>query len=317
MSLVAYFNRGVAYAQKSYAIYHLLGDLQGQGQARHFNGVVLYAGSRFEECIEKCREAVRLLERAGDYWEVNVARYHISASLYRLGDLAGAVAEARQIHQSGLQLGDIQASGLCLEVWARASGGQVDAQALQVEIERPREDVQASAQVRLAEGVRLFMQDRAEEAAVVFEKANQAVITAGIRNAWVFPLVPWLASALRRQAEKMPQQQFALLKRAKKAANQALKISRRFQNDLPHALRESGLIAEMQGQIRKARQCLDESLAVADRQGARFEHAQTLLARGQVGQRHGWPEAEQDLTTARQALRSLGADFALDNAVTS
>jgi two-component system sensor kinase len=89
------------------------------------------------------------------------------------------------------------------------------------------------------------------------------------------------------------------------------------QNDLPHALRESGLVAALQGQVRKARQYLDESLAVAERQGARFEHAQTLLARGQLGAQHDWPEAQQDLTSARQALRSLGADFALDEAGTS
>ena len=72
------------------------------------------------------------------------------------------------------------------------------------------------------------------------------------------------------------------------------------------------LIAALQGQVQKARQYLDESLAVAERQGARFEHAQSLLARGQVGQQHSWPEAQQDVTSARQALHALGADFSLD-----
>ena len=71
------------------------GDLWGQGQSLSFYGIVLYAASRFAECIEKCREAVRLLERTGDYWEVHMARYQIAASLYRLGDLRGAVEEAR------------------------------------------------------------------------------------------------------------------------------------------------------------------------------------------------------------------------------
>jgi two-component system sensor kinase len=104
----------------------------------------------------------------------------------------------------------------------------------------------------------------------------------------------------------------ALLKRAAKTAHQALRTARTFQNDLPHALRECGLIAALQGQIRQAREHLDESLAVAERQKARFEHAQTLLARGQIGQPNGWPDAQQDLATARQALHTLGADFALD-----
>jgi len=97
-------------------------------------------------------------------------------------------------------------------------------------------------------------------------------------------------------------------------AKKAVKVARKFQNDLPHALREAGLIAAMQGSIRKARQYLDESLAVAERQGARFEHARTLLARGRVGMEVGWPDAQEDLTAAGQTLRALGADWALGEA---
>ncbi|HPM82895.1 MAG TPA: response regulator, partial [Candidatus Anammoximicrobium sp.] len=321
MSLIARFDRGIAYAQKSWAIYKSIGDPWGQGQSLHFYGIVLYAASRFEESIERCREAVRLLERTGDYWEVNVARYHIALCLLRLGDLPGAVAEARRMYQSGLELGDIQASGGALDPWVRASGGQVDRETVRVEVQRPREDVQGSGMVMLAEGVQLFMLDRVEEAADVFEKTYRFAAKAGVKNAYIYPHLPWLASALRRQAETTstwaPERRATLLKRARKAAAKALKVTRTFQNDLPHALREAGLIAALQGSVRKARRHLDESLAVAKRHGARFEHAQTLLARGRVGKEVGWPEAEEDLTTARQALRALGADWALGEAKTA
>jgi two-component system sensor kinase len=318
MSLVAYFNRGIAYAKRSFAIYQSLGDLWGQGQSNNFHGMVLYTASRYEEAIEKLHEAVRLLGRTGDYWEVNIARVHIANSLYRLGDLAGAVAEAKRIHQSGLELGDVQATGICLDVWAMASGGQVNPDALRTELQRPREDAQVASQVIFADGVRLFRSDRAEEAAVLFERSYQVAAEAGVVNAWIVPHRSWLASALRRQAEKaspwMPARRTALLDRAWQAARKALKVARTFQNDLPHALRECGLIAAMQGSLRLARRHLDESLAVAQRQGARFEHAQTLLARGRVGAEAGWPDAQADLAAGRQALRALGAEFALDEA---
>src|SRR5262249_38704719 len=131
---------------------------------------------------------------------------------------------------------------------------------------------------------------------------------------------PWLASALRCQAEKpsvwVPAKRTSFLERAGKVAAKALSVARTFQNDLPHALRECGLVAAMQGSPRLARRHLDESLAVAQRQGARFEHAQTLLARGRVGAEAGWPDAQADLAAGRQALRALGADFALDEAPT-
>ena len=187
---------------------------------------------------------------------------------------------------------------------------------METEIQRPREDVQGTAQVKLAQGVRLFMLDRVEEAADVFEKTYQFTDQKGLDNAWTQPLRAWHASALRRQAEKTsnwtPELRTRLLKRASKVARKALKIARTFQNELPHALRESGLIAAMQGSNRRARRYLDESLAVAERQSARFEHAQTLLARGRLGIELGWQGADQDLATARQALRALGADWALD-----
>jgi two-component system sensor kinase len=317
MGLVAFFSRGLAYSQKSLAMYRSLGDLWGQGQALCFHGVVFYAASRFEECIEKCREAVKVLERAGDLWEVNVARLHTAFSIYRLGDLVASTELAKRVHFSGVELGDAKASGFSLDVWAWSTGGKVPAEILQTELQRPREDVQVSAQVMMAEGVRLFMLDRVEEAADFFEKGHQLAEAAGLRNTYVLPLRSWLASALRRQAQKTsrlePKRRTALLKRAGKVGRKAVRVAQKFQNDLPHALREAGLISAMQGSHRRARKYLDESLDVAQRQGARFEHAQTLLARGSVGLKLGWSEAEDEVAAARQALIEMGADFALEH----
>src|SRR5262249_44070104 len=151
--------------------YKSLGDLWGQGQSQNFHGMVLYASSRYEEGLEKFRAAERLLERTGDLWEVNIARYHCANSLYRLGDLRGAVAEASRIHRSGQELGDARALGICRDVWAPASGGQVPEEVLQTELRRARADAQVAAQVTFAEGARLLMRDRTEEAAAVFENA--------------------------------------------------------------------------------------------------------------------------------------------------
>ena len=315
MGLLGFFDRGTDYAKKSLAIYTSLNDLWGQGQAINFHGVVLYAASRFDEGVERCREAVEVLERAGDLWEVNVARVHAAFCLFRLGDLQACAELAERVHLSGVELGDAQASGFSLDVWAQATGGRLPVGVLETELQRPREDVQVRCQLMIAEGVRLLISDHAEEAAKVFEKGQRLAEAAGVKNAYVLPLRAWLASALRRQAEQTAdgerETRRALLHRASKVAGQALKVARRFQNDLPHALRECGLIAGLRGDVGLVRKYLDESLAVAERQGARFEHAQTLLARAQCGQRHGWPEAERELTTAQQALRALGADFVL------
>ncbi|WP_447972837.1 hypothetical protein [Nitrospira sp. Kam-Ns4a] len=86
-----------------------------------------------------------------------------------------------------------------------------------------------------------------------------------------------------------------------------LRLARSFQNNLPHALRECGLLAAIRGRPRRALKHLNESLAVAERQGARYEYAQTLLARGQVGCTLGWPGASDDLAAAERLLRELRA----------
>jgi len=311
MSLIAYFRRGIAYAEKSLAIRKQLGDLWGQGQSLHFYGVVLYASSRFKDCIEKCRAAVRLLERTGDYWEVNIARYQVAASLYRLGDLAGAVTEAQRMHQSGLELGDAQAAGISLDVWARAALGRLPAEMIHAEVDRPTGDVQRSAQVLAAKGTWLLYNGSAEEAGEVFEQAQELVQRAGVKNAWVAPLLPWQATALRhvleRRSELTPDRRTALLRRACRVARSALRIARSFQNELSHALRENALLAAMQGRYRRARRFFEQSLAVSERQGAIYEHAQTLLARGRVGQELGWRNAAQEIAEAKLILGTLEA----------
>ena len=65
MTMAPWYSRGIVYARRSYEIRRQLGDVWGQGQSLNFSGVVLYASSRYRECIEQCRESIRLLEHIG------------------------------------------------------------------------------------------------------------------------------------------------------------------------------------------------------------------------------------------------------------
>jgi two-component system sensor kinase len=314
MSLFACFRRAEDYALRSLKMRKDAGDEWGQAQSLHYYGIVLYAASRFEECIRRCREAVRLFQRMGDYWEMNMARYQIAASLYRLGDLAGAVSEAKRMHKSGLELGDIQASGIALDIWCWATGGKVSEEILRIELQRPRDDKQATAQVLVAEGVRLLGAARPADAAEVLQRAWEVVQQSGVVNAWVAPVLPWLTTALRRQAETLDQsastERKALLRRAGRVARRALRITRKFRNDLPHTLRELALLAAMQGKLGRAKRLFDRSLLVAHGQGARYEYARTLFHRGHVGREAGWPDADNEFLEAEQKIAQLEARLA-------
>ncbi len=85
----------------------------------------------------------------------------------------------------------------------------------------------------------------------------------------------------------------------------ALRFSRAYRDNLPHALREAGLLAAIQGLPERVRDLLNRSMAVAGEQKAQHELAQSLLARGKVGELQGWSGASEDLRRARDLLSGL------------
>ena len=309
MCTLPWFGRGHKYAKKSLQIRQQRGDTWGHAHSLSFHGVVFYAQSRFSECVKMCREAIRLFERTGDYWEMTTARYEVALSLYRLGDLRGAVEEAQRTREIGRAYGDRQAAGMPLDVLVLASRGRVPAEIVQSELESDRNDPQTSAQVMLAEGVRLLYAGEIDEAVIMIERAHQVVSSAGIRHAWVATILPWLATARRRQVEetsdRTPDARRKFMKQARRAARRAGWVAFSFRNELPHALRESALLAAMQGNARKARNLLDRSFVVASEQQARNEQALTLQARGEIGEELGWPSATSDLAQAEEMLREI------------
>ena len=272
---------------------------------------MLYAGSEYQQSIKKCREAIRLLERTGDFWQVHIARYQIAASLYRLGDLAGALEEAQLNYRSGIELGDEQASGIILDVWVRATGGEIPEAILKPELARQRHDAQGRAQVLFADGLRLLGSRNLVESKQRIEQALEVVEAAGVRNAYTLPFLPWLATVLRQQAMHPGgltlQRRQTLLLRAEKAARRSIRSRWLCRNDLPHAYRELGMILAMRDSVRRALQCLNMSLALAKAQGARYEYAQTLLAKSELEAELDLPEALANQAEAQAILGELHA----------
>jgi len=310
MTLLGRFRRAIVYVERSLILRKAFGDLWGQGQSLHFYGVVLYADSRLTESVAKCREALQILEMKGDEWEVSSAHYHLAAGLCRLGDFRGAIAEARHYHASAHAIAAPKRSGQPVVYWAIASGGRVPPEILREALENTSEIGQRVASALGAEAMRLLAEDRPGAAADVLEQAVARIEKAGLRNQYVIFLYPWLATASRRAAEDpdcSAERRKFLLRRAQAAARRGRRLAQRFQNDLPHALRENALLAAIRGRSRRARRYLDQSLAIAERHGARYEYAQTLLARGTVGLQFGWPGAAEEAAAARQSLRAMEA----------
>jgi len=312
MSLVGAFRRGLTYSQRSLAMREALGDTWGQGQSLVFYGITLYAASRFEECVEKCRKSVRILERLGDYWQVHMARYQIAASLYHLGDLRGAIEESELNYKSGIEVGDEQTSGIIFDVWARATDGVISAELFDRELARPRTDPQGIAEMMLADGVRHIGDGKIARAAEIFEEGAAIARAAGVMNAYTIPALAWAATAHRMEAERSedrtPLRRANSMLAGQRYVRQALRACWLCRNDQAQSLREQGLLFAMRGRLAKARKAFDKSLRVAQQLFQRRQEAETLQAMAQVGREVGWPDVDswtQESQTIMAALEAV------------
>jgi tetratricopeptide (TPR) repeat protein len=308
-SMVPWYRRGLEYARRSFAIRAELGDVWGQGQSLHFAGVVLYAASRFEQSLDHCERALRLLEPTGDRWEANIAALHVAYCHYRLGRLEEAASLARRLHRSALEIGDHATAGHSLGVWAKATDGAVPLELVEAEQRHLTEDVHTQVELLQARALVHLAAGDPGAAVEALENAREQIRRAGLRQEYAAAAAPWLATALRRAREALPPddpRRSALLERQRAATRRALRLSRRFRNNLPHALREAALVEADRGRRFRARTLLAESMAVAVAQGAGDELRRTLEVRTALGDRFGWPRAEADLPSP--ALVVSGAD---------
>ncbi len=108
------------------------------------------------------------------------------------------------MHASGLELGDVQASGLSVDLVSKANCGRVPQELIQAELMHDRgSDAQTASQVLQAEGVRLLAAGDDRAAVEAFQAGWDVAHRAGIRNTYVTPCLPWLATALRREATRL------------------------------------------------------------------------------------------------------------------
>ena len=296
MSTLPWYSRGIAYAQRSLEIRREFGDVWGQGQSLHFYGVVLYASSRFTEAIEKLTEAIRLLDRTGDQWEINTALWHIGFSQYRLGRLDDAVQTFTRCYASGLEIGDHQAAAIGLSGMSKATGGLISAEDVERELAHSTGDVHTSGELLTGEAVRLLALGETAQAVDVLERAHRQVRAAGVRNEYVAPIQAWQLTALRMLAEEAGPYRLAerraLMHRALRVGRQARRTARAYENNMPHVLRELALLRKLSGHDRSARRLLAKGIRIAERQGMAQELE--LLA-----------AAEDSFRTGRRPLGAL------------
>ena len=302
MTVLSWYGRGLAYARRSLDIRREAGDVWGQGQSLSFVATVLYASSRYRECIDACRESIRLLERTGGRWEQNTATWHQAFAHYRLGELDVALDMSRDLYYAATAIGDATAAGIALSGWARAGIGRVPDAFVAIEIGRDLGDAHTATEVHLADGVRLLYAGDLEGAVERFSEALGIISAAGLRAEYFAPPRPWLATALRMQAEGVDpgesRTRARLLRRADRAARRAHRLARAYPNNLPHALRERSIVAGLRGHHRRASVRFARSLRISQEQEAAYESALTRVALARFALAEGRVDARTELSEA-------------------
>ncbi|MDA1052766.1 MAG: protein kinase [Planctomycetota bacterium] len=300
--------RGINYAKQAYDISVDKGDLWGQGKARSFHTFSCIVLATFKEGIETGAEAVRLLEQAGDIWEANMARMIRSVPMYHAGDLKGAYREAKKAYEIGIETGDYSAACIALLFWIPAAPHTIPPGAIKTEMERERFDPLAITSTYFTRGLELLLtEDKPQQAADMLQKMLDEANRREFRDCCLFAAVTWKATACRIVAEREPAgaARSRAIRKAKKAVRKALNITKSYRACRPHALREAGIVAAMEGKEDVARRLFDESLQVATDHEALYDHARTMLARGEAGLRFGWPDAERQVAEAKSLIAEI------------
>jgi signal transduction histidine kinase/tetratricopeptide (TPR) repeat protein len=315
-SVFNYHKRALLYAAQSERIGRELEDSWVIAHSLHIRGIVYYFASKFNEAIADLREAKRLFSKAGDRWEENDCQLYEAIALYRKGDLHAALDLSQRTYGSGMEVGEVAGVSHALKGWSISSGGKISKEILDRELARSKSDANTRGSVLEAYGVHLLYEGLPRRAAGVFQKAVNEAKTANLKTDIVASFPVWLAIALRRDWESTSDyrrtERKKLWKKWKKSVRSACQWAWKFQNSLPCALREQAQFEAARGRTKKARRLLNQSLAVAERQGAFFERAQTLLVRGQLGGLLGWDLSQSDLKEAHAELSRLGGEFVLD-----
>lgn len=309
MSLFGRYSRGLRYAKQSLEMRRERNDLWGQGQAKSMASVLLYSSSQFAQCIRESSQAISFLTRTGDFEEVHAARYQLAAALLRQGKLRESLDQARSTYQSCVARKDYQAAGNILDVWARASLGNLPHDVLLAELDREIYDPQRICQIKLAQGVNAFHRQQYELSIAALSESIEFAEQIGFENAYTTSSYSWLASALREQLASDPPKSLQSRKKRERQLQQvsrkALEQAKRHTNDLPHALRELAAVCGMLGQSREAERLFSESMTLATKQDAQWEKAQTILMHARYAKELGWSVDEDVLATANKTVKQM------------
>jgi tetratricopeptide (TPR) repeat protein len=284
-------------------------DLRAMAMAHA--GCVHYFAGRIDDAEAELREAVGTLDKVGDWF--GMFSHHFLRHIYAVrGDISRELAEAETEIAIGAARGDAEtlAWGHYGKADALARAGRIDeagdlaARAVEGLLAR------RSLTTMIAYGVLGYVRIQSSDyagAREVLERSRSAIQRTFFLVEVAGPTYPLLVESLlgarwaAAEADGGPSQ--AVARKAWRESRFARFIGWRYPNYGPHALRVSGRAAFALGKTKQASRYLERSIAAAEKLGARYDLARSLLDASRV-----IPEkANEYRRRGQQLLDELGA----------
>lgn len=308
MALLGWQGRSRRFGERSIVLLEGFDDLFFRGCVYSYYGFGNYASAHYDDGLAHVSEAIQAFEKAGDFWQTHLARFHKGCCHFGLGQLRQAVAEARAIFTSSARIGDSRT--LCSSwIWARATEGDFPFDELKSCFPCRPDDVMSTVHGMMAEGLWHSYHGRSQESLEAFERAAAVVKRSLCINSHMIVVIPMLAGALRRRAEALEatnaRRANKFRRRALRTAKWAALVTRLFPAAHPLSLRELSLSLAASGKDRRALRAAERSCAIAERQAAKYEYAQSRAVRARVMQKLGLRNADDEWRAARAALDGI------------
>ena len=284
-----------AYAEEMNDRYGLALFFQAYGFGQAFNGIYLSACHEMDVSIQGYNEL-------GDVWRRIMTEAGLAWTNSYIGDFARAQRIARKGFATAVKYGQNRLATGFLIAWLKSTDRCFPLERMLATFEQDHDDLFYSSCLK-AQIASWHLKNGNMEKSI--EEASDAVRTAfayypfhsGASSAFAV-----YAHALRELATTNDPNDKRGYRQAINAAKQAVRFTRKSNMNLPYSLRELALNYMMAGKLSKARRHIGESCNVAEKQGARYEYAQSLLVLGQVGEKLSKPEAGQQIEEAENQL---------------
>jgi len=296
VAVLGMVRRGLRYSDVAIEYTKQPNDMLTRGHCYAMRSMAQYSAGDYASSMKSAETSIRLLTQAGDPYMIFIADVHRSFSLWRLGETKRSIECALSAFSRAVRLGEDASAGGLLLAMAWSTNGDFQFQQMRACFRVSEEDPLTTSWSHHAKGLWHLRAGRCSEAV----DSLQAAWNIALRHLVIVPYTvcssTWLATALRREAETVPndpRHRSRLLRRARKSLRPALWLSRFYVSERAHALREHGLLLRLEGRTHAAAKQLARSLEVANEQGDRWQQTLSTLELGRLQAALGDPEANR------------------------